>query len=114
FRKQRRLKAAGIKVLSLFFIDRVENYAGDPSEAGAGDGDGLRPGIIRQLFDEAFEELKKDFPDFAGQKAVDVRAAYFAQKTRRSGPVEVLDSTTGADADDRAAYNRIMTDKEGL
>ena len=30
FRKQKRLKAAGIKVLSLFFIDRVENYIGEP------------------------------------------------------------------------------------
>ncbi|MGH7170605.1 MAG: DEAD/DEAH box helicase family protein, partial [Gemmataceae bacterium] len=114
FRKQRRLKAAGIKVLSLFFIDRVENFAGDPSEAGAADADGLRPGIIRQLFDEAFEELKKDFPDFAGKRGADVRAAYFAQKTRRGGAVELLDSTTGANAEDRAAYNLIMKDKERL
>ena len=30
FRKQKRLKAAGIKVLSLFFIDKVENYVGEP------------------------------------------------------------------------------------
>jgi restriction endonuclease len=52
------LKGKGIKVLSLFFIDRVENYAGEPPpERGAGAVDGLYPGIIRELFDEAFEEL---------------------------------------------------------
>ena len=57
-RKQKRLKAAGIKVLSLFFIDRVENYLGDPPASKGSDRvDGLYPGIIRELFDEAFEEL---------------------------------------------------------
>ena len=43
-----------------------------------------------------------------------VRAAYFAQKNRRGGAVEILDSTTGQSAEDRAAYNLIMKDKERL
>src|SRR5439155_9965275 len=39
---------------------------------------------------------------------------YFAQKTRRGGEVELLDSTSGQSTEDRAAYNLIMKDKEQL
>src|SRR5581483_4721816 len=54
FRKQKRLKDAGLKVLSIIFIDRVENFIGDQPPGGdAGGAEGLYPGIIRQLFDEA-------------------------------------------------------------
>src|SRR5205807_1456222 len=53
-RKQSRLQAAGVKVLSLFFIDRVENFTGDaPADKSAIGIDGLYPGIIRELFDDA-------------------------------------------------------------
>jgi type III restriction enzyme len=148
FRKQKKLKDAGIKVLTLFFIDRVENYVGSVARDSvaesaaerratvaesaaerratvaesaaerratvAGATDGLYPGIIRKLFDEAFEELKGKYPEFAEKKAAEVRAAYFAQKTRRGGEVELQDSTTGQNAEDRAAYNLIMKDKERL
>ena len=41
FRKQERLRSSNIKVLSLFFIDRVDNYA-------------QKTGIIRQLFKKCF------------------------------------------------------------
>jgi type III restriction enzyme len=43
-----------------------------------------------------------------------VQAAYFAQKNRGGGVSELLDSTTGQSAEDRAAYNLIMRDKERL
>src|SRR5262249_44839877 len=68
-RKQKKLKDAGIKVLSLIFIDRVEHYAGErePGQSGT-DEDGLYPGIIRIFFDEAFQELKRKHPDFADKK----------------------------------------------
>ena len=115
FRKQKRLKAAGIKVLSLFFIDRVENYLGQPpANKGADRVDGLYPGIIRELFDEAFEELKPKYSEFSDKNAADVRASYFAKKNRRGGITETVDSTTGQSAEDRAAYNLIMKDKERL
>ena len=115
FRKQARLKAAGIKVLTLFFVDRVDNYVGNPlSSRGAGRVDGVYPGIIRELFDAAFNELKAKFPDFAGRKPEQARSAYFAQKNRRGGSVELVDSTNGQSAEDRAAYNLIMKDKEKL
>lgn len=115
FRKQSKLNVAGIKVLSLFFIDRVENFVGDPpADKNAIGVDGLYPGIIRSLFDEAFETVKVKFPDFADLKASDVRASYFAQKKRRGGTVETINSTSGQSAEDRAAYNLIMKDKERL
>lgn len=115
FQKQKKLKASGIKVLSLFFIDRVENFIGTPpAERGAASLDGLYPGIIRELFDQAFNDLKDKYPDFAERTPDQVRAAYFAQKSRRGGAVEILDSTTGQSAEDRAAYNLIMKDKERL
>jgi len=115
FRKQSRLKAAGIKVLSLFFIDRVDNFIGNPPADKTGIGvDGLYPGIIRQLFDEAFDSLKSRYPDFAGKNARDVRESYFAKKKRRGGAEDTIDSTSGQTAEDRAAYNLIMKDKERL
>lgn len=115
FRKQKRLKAVGIKVLSLFFIDRVENYIGEPPVSKGSDRvDGLYPGIIRELFDEALDELKAKSPEFADKNAADVRASYFAKKSRRGGITETIDSTSGQSAEDRTAYNLIMKDKERL
>ena len=115
FRKQARLKPAGIKVLSLFFIDRVENFIGTPpADKAALSEDGLYPGIIRELFDDAFEALKGKYPDFAGRKASEVRGSYFAKKKRRGGEEDAIDSVSGQTAEDRAAYNLIMKDKERL
>ena len=115
FRKQTRLKVAGIKVLSLFFIDRVDNFIGTPPADKTALGvDGLYPGIIRALFDEAFEGLKGKYPDFAGKTAAGVRGSYFAKKKRRGGEEDTIDSVSGQTAEDRAAYNLIMKDKERL
>jgi type III restriction enzyme len=100
-RKQARLKAAGLKVLSLFFIDRVDNYARED-------------GIIRQLFARAFDEVKQGHPDWRDRNAADVQAAYFAQRHTRSGEVILEDSKTGEAERDLEAYNLIMKDKERL
>ena len=109
-RRQARLKDKGIKVLSLFFIDRVDSYTGEPDPANPDD---LR-GIIRRLFDQAFDELKARYSEWKGLKAEEVQAAYFASKRRQSGEIELLDSKTGESADDAAAYDLIMHDKEAL
>jgi len=101
FRKQERLKAAGIKVLSLFFIDRVANYA-------------AADGMIRQLFDRAYQELRSEYPDWSQLPPDDVQAAYFAEKRRRGGTREALDSVTGETKADELAYDLIMRDKEAL
>jgi|688.fasta_scaffold94544_1 type III restriction enzyme len=49
---QQKLFDRGIKVLSLFFIDRVANYTSDT-------------GFIRTTFDLEFERLKTQYPHFA-------------------------------------------------
>jgi len=115
FRKQRRLKDSGIKVLSLFFIDRVDNFIGQPPpEKGGGSPSGLYPGIIRELFDEAFNDLKGNYPDFAARNPHEVRRHYFAEKKRRGVISEFVDSVSGQSAEDRAAYDLIMKNKEQL
>lgn len=101
FRKQARLLEQGIKVLSLFFIDRVDNYV-------------LEDGIIRRLFRESFGELTGRYSDWTGMDPEKVQAAYFAQRRRRGGAVEYIDSVTGETGEDEVAYNLIMKDKERL
>ncbi|HKA06130.1 MAG TPA: hypothetical protein VKD71_02650, partial [Gemmataceae bacterium] len=101
FRRQEQLREKGLKVLSLFFIDRVDNYAGDEP-------------LIRRLFDEAFDDLKKNYPAWTKRKPEEVRGAYFAQKRRKGGQVELQDSTSGDNTEDRVAYALIMREKERL
>lgn len=101
FRKQALLKPANIKVLTLFFIDRVDNYA--PAD-----------GIIRVLFNGIFNELKEKYPDWKNKEPEDVQAAYFAQRRDKSGNVILEDSKTGEAQKDEQAYNLIMKDKERL
>jgi type III restriction enzyme len=103
-KKQQRLRDKGIKVLSLFFIDRVANYVGE---------DG-RPGMIVELFDRAFADLSKHLPEWEGLSAPEVRAAYFAEKRKRDGEIEMLDSSSGEAKEDVVAYDLIMRDKESL
>lgn len=105
-RAQARLSDRGIKVLSLFFIDRVANYVDDV-------------GIIKLLFDEAFEARKHRYPWFAGKSAEQVRQAYFARKKPAKGQTEgdAFDTTGSSDEQrqaERDAFRLIMRDKERL
>jgi type III restriction enzyme len=99
-RKQARLKKEGIKVLSLFFIDRVGNYASDD-------------GIIKRLFVRAFDQVKGRYSEWASKEALKVQASYFATRNRRGGTTEAIDSS-GKGKEDEAAFNLIMRDKERL
>ena len=103
FHKQKQLKSSNIKVLSLFFIDRVDNYAQET-------------GVIRRLFKKCFNELKQR-REHASWKDVDVesvQAAYFAQRRTRGGDIIYEDSKTGESQKDAEAYDLIMKDKERL
>ena len=104
FRKQKKLKDAGLKVLSLFFIDKVDNYAGkDP--------------IIRKLFDKCFNELKKEdrYSEWQEKEPEDVQAAYFAKAKNQTENEELVYEDTKGDAEkDREVYQLIMQDKERL
>ncbi len=105
-RKARRLRSRGIKVLSLFFIDRVANYAGpDPT--------------IRTIFNRVFRSAVQS--DFAmecwGDPAIApeaVQGAYFANRTTREGETVLEDSKTGEAQLDEEVYDLIMRDKERL
>ncbi|MGI4791272.1 MAG: DEAD/DEAH box helicase family protein [Janthinobacterium lividum] len=102
FRSQRRLRDRGIKVLSLFFIDKVDNYAPENS-------------LLRRLFADAFNELKR-LPENAPWRDLDpdrVQSAYFAQRNRKGGGVEYMESS-GKTKEDEAAFNLIMRAKERL
>ena len=105
FEQQTRLYQYGVKVLSLFFVDRVASYTASD-------------GIIRCLFDEEFERLKKNYSNFAHYRADEVRKAYFAQiKKTKEDEFEAVD-TTGRNAEERkaekAAFELIMKNKEQL
>lgn len=101
FRKQEQLVQVGVKVLTLFFIDRVSNYADE--------------GVIRRIFDRKFNEIKSHYPKWRAFEPAQVQTAYFASKRRKSGAVELLDSDASRPkAEDEAAFNLIMRDKERL
>ena len=93
--KRQELKKKGIKTLSLFFIDRVDNYIKED-------------GFIRKTFDQVFNELKKNDKQFMELKASDVRKGYFAEKNG-----EYLEREK-AIAENKEAYDLIMKDKERL
>jgi hypothetical protein len=104
--KQRQMIEKGVKVLSLFFIDKVANYVEND-------------GIIKKLFDEAFDKLKKQYPYFASMKSEEVREGYFAKKTAKGKLDEFVDTSiekkTQAERElEQAAYNLIMKEKEKL
>ncbi len=101
FRKQERLKSSNIKVLSLFFIDRVDNYAQEK-------------GVIRQLFRKCFNEMKQEYDSWKHVDVEDVQASYFAQRRTRGGDIVYEDSKTGESQKDAEAYDLIMRDKERL
>ena len=99
-RKQARLGDHGIKVLSLFFIDKVDNYI-------------ARDGTIRQLFDQIFNDVKAGYPEWRERQPHEVRSAYFATRNRKGGVTEYLD-TTGRSKADEEAFALIMQKKEQL
>lgn len=105
-KKQKQLLNKGVKVLSLFFIDKVSNYVEND-------------GIIKKLFDDAFESIKVHYPFYQGYTSSAVRQGYFAKKTTKGKPDIFVDTAienkTSSDKElEQAAYNLIMKDKERL
>jgi len=97
---QQKLLPQNIKVLSLFFIDRVENYRGNE-------------GLIRKLFETAFEKYKGAYPHFKRKDAEKVHEGYFAQKP--TGEEINTDSRNQQEEDaEKRAYELIMRKKEVL
>ncbi len=102
--KELRYTGKGIKVLSLFFIDKVDRYRHE---------DGT-PGIYAKMFEECYQELiekpkyapiREQFPSDVSK----VHNGYFSQD--KKGRLKDTKGDTSADDD---TYNTIMRDKEWL
>ena len=108
--KELKLNHRGIKVLSLFFIDRVANYRYYDDEGNP------QKGKYAKIFEEEYKDLiikpkyNTLFKDVNVDTAPDgVHNGYFSQD--RKGSIKDTSGNTAADDD---AYNLIMRDKERL
>ncbi len=89
--KKKKLNPKGIKVLSLFFLNRVDDYLPEN-------------GIVRKMFEEEFNKLvKSEFPEFSNLDVKKVHSGYFS-KMKKDKSIE----------EDESAYDLIMKDKEKL
>ena len=101
FKKEKRYKPLGIKVLSLFFVDRVANYrrydeSGNPL-----------PGIFAEWFEDAYNEFTQK-PEYKGVltfAAKEVHDGYFSEDKK-----QYVD-TSGSTKKDDSTYHKIMRDK---
>lgn len=108
-RKEVMLRSRGIKVLSLFFVDKVASYLGDGTNNDTANGDFAR------WFDEVFvEERAKSarYQELLPQEPGELRRAYFSQIRR--GKTTTFQDSSGATKADDDAYELIMKDKERL
>jgi type III restriction enzyme len=100
-KKKELLNREGIKVLSLFFIDRVEHYRGTA--------DGKR-GKFLAWFEEIWGEFRAGkYKGLNLPEAAAVHKGYFSQDRKGN-----LQNTTGETQADEGAYDLIMKDKERL
>jgi type III restriction enzyme len=89
--KKKKLNPKGIKVLSLFFLNRVDDYL-------------LEDGIVRKMFEEEFSKLVENgFKEFSNLDVKKVHSGYFS-KMKKDRSIE----------EDEDAYDLIMKDKERL
>ncbi|KEA62577.1 Type III restriction enzyme, res subunit:DEAD/DEAH box helicase, N-terminal [Marinobacterium lacunae] len=111
FRKERSLQKAGhsVKVLSLFFIDKVAHYR-------YYDENGERQnGKLACWFEEAYNAVAGStlYKDLPKRDVEQVHNGYFAEVKKRGKVVELKD-TSGTTASDADVYELIMQDKERL
>ena len=110
FDKQRRL-GSGVKVLSLFFIDKVMNYREYTAN-------GVSKGKFAKWFEEAYIKVSSK-PKYAGVmdnlSASEVHNGYFAaDKNGQWKDSRDTKGEGGRTKDDDTAYTLIMKDKERL
>ncbi len=109
-KKEFMMREQGIKVLSLFFIDKVANYL-EYDENG-----GEIEGQFATWFDELFiEERNKSeaYRNLLPQEPRDLRRAYFSIM-KKGGKSKMVDSSERGNSNDNDAYDLIMRDKERL
>ena len=112
--KEKRLRPQGIKVLSLFFIDRVDKYRQyDP------DGHAVK-GEYARIFEEEYRRAAK-LPDYSTlfeevdltRAAEEVHNGYFSVD-RKGGWTDTDENNQGNRENAERAYNLIMKEKEKL
>lgn len=117
--KEERLFRKGIKVLSLFFIDRVSNYRSYDKEGN------IVKGRYAEIFEEEYKSLVDEvvnglpqencYRDYLNKWTKDqVHNGYFSQDKRTGHFVESKPREREGNSDDESAYDLIMRDKERL
>ena len=104
--KELQVKSLGLKVLSLFFIDRVANYR-------SYEGNGVEKGKFAVLFEQSLAELaanpKYKSLEWLKLPADQLHKGYFSEDKKH-----ILKDTSGATQADDDTYTLIMKDKERL
>ena len=114
--RERLLFPKGIKVLSLFFIDHVENYR---TYDEADNGKGKFAKMFEEEYQRAVEELQPTFTDEAYTHylshftAEQVHNGYFS-KDKKGKFIDSKVKRGEAGSSDESAYDLIMKDKERL
>ncbi len=100
---EKELTEKGIKVLSLFFIDKVKNFRGSNSEG---------KGKILRWFENSYRAITSmpDYKEYAVENIEEIIAAYFSEDKKEK---TFLD-TNGNTKKDLETYNLIMKNKEEL
>lgn len=105
FKKEKRLGSKGIKVLSLFFIDKVSNYreydeSGNPIK-----------GKIAKLFEEIYNKTSSEvsYKSLNKYRVEEVHDGYFSLDNKGH-----IKDTSGESKADDDTYRLIMKDKERL
>ncbi len=107
--KELRLKQKGIKVLSLFFIDKVANYRAYDEQNNP------IKGKFALWFEEEFKTISKRpkyqtlFTKIDNDDVESVHDGYFAQDSKGRAK-----DSTGKNKDDESAFDKIMKNKERL
>ena len=109
FDKELQLQGRGIKVLSLFFIDRVANYRSYDADGKA------QKGKFAILFEKHYKELLQ-LPQYSSIEKLSVSRVhngYFSDDKRAFTPFEEIKGKTNKEAEE-SIFNLIMRDKERL
>lgn len=95
FEKAQKLHPMGIKVLSVFFIDRVANYR------VYGEDSTVTKGKFAEWFEEIYEQYraKAEYADLLLHDGTRVHNGYFSQDKRAISPFETVTGKTNADAE---------------
>lgn len=106
FEKEEQVKGMGIKVLSLFFLDKVGNYRVYTD-------DGYQLGKYAEWFEEIYQKIGEEYKNSGADIDIlpveKVHHGYFSKDTKK-----MFKDTKGSTAADEDTYSLIMKEKEKL